>query len=251
MTIDDRLKDNFLKLLEHDYETIGVFLYGSQNYSLATEHSDIDCKAMVVTPRDELILRKPLISKVIEVEGGQIEVKAIQLMTEMFKKQNINFLEILFTEYYAINNNYDHLITFLRNNREKIARADERKTLFNIVGMQKQKASRLFKEVGSTQKDIDKYGYSAKDLHHIVRLNEFAIRYIAGTPYIECLKSEMPDYLISIKQGRFDKDKVMMVANASIEQTEEMVKDYLSSKQIKVDEDVFELLDKVAIMAYL
>ena len=249
--IDKKLTQDFMFLKEKGYDVVGLFLYGSQNYSLATDESDVDSKAIVLTPREDLILRKNPISLTLESPtGGQIDVKEITTMNNMFMKQNINFLEILFTDYYIIDNHYDYLVTELRNHRERIAKANPIKTLNSIIGMQKAKQSRLFKRVESTAKDYDKYGYSAKDLHHIVRLNEFVTRYINGESYKDCLVSKMPEYLISIKKGRFDVDKVNMMAEASISQTEDMVKEYANKHNCNVDEGISELLDKIAISAY-
>ena len=94
------LKEKHPELFEN---ILGVFAYGSMNYNLFTEKSDVDTKAIYIPSFDELILKKP-ISKELRLENGEhCEVKDIRLMFQMWKKQNVNFLELFETPYNWIN----------------------------------------------------------------------------------------------------------------------------------------------------
>ena len=92
---------------------IGIFLYGSQNYNLDTPTSDWDTKAIIVPTFDEVLFDRPLSKEIdvqrIEGEWEHCEVKDIREMVNMFKKQNINFIEILYTQYKWINPTYLNL----------------------------------------------------------------------------------------------------------------------------------------------
>ena len=102
------LQDNYNLLTNRGYEVLGVFLYGSQNYDLQYEDSDIDCKAIVLQSFNDFVKGdNNLANEVIKLENGnQIEVKEIRLMNSYLLKQRFNFMEILFTEYKIINKKY-------------------------------------------------------------------------------------------------------------------------------------------------
>ena len=95
---------------------VGVFLQGSQNYNLQYEDSDIDTKAIILPKFNDFVLNNKPVSTTLILESNEhIDLKDIRLMFECFKKQNINFIEILFTEYYILNPNliYHFLFLFL------------------------------------------------------------------------------------------------------------------------------------------
>ena len=77
---------------------LGVFLYGSQNYGTSTENSDVDTKAILIPSFGDLILREPVSKEIHLANNEHCEVKDIRELVKMFKKQNINFLEILYTD---------------------------------------------------------------------------------------------------------------------------------------------------------
>ena len=88
---------------------IGVFAFGSMNYNLfESEFSDVDTKVIYLPSYKELVFEKP-ISELYLYGNEHIEVKDIRLMVEMFKKQNINFVETLFTNFSWINPRYSYL----------------------------------------------------------------------------------------------------------------------------------------------
>lgn len=115
-----------------------IALYGSQNYHLSTKKSDVDVKAIYIPTIEESIFNEKRVSETIILESGaHCEVKDIREMNKMFLKQNINFLEILFTDYYWINPIYKKQIEIMRNNAETIAFCNKEVALFSILGQTK------------------------------------------------------------------------------------------------------------------
>ena len=96
---DKRTKSDFEYLNSLGYEVLGVFMVGSQNYELDIENSDIDTKAIVIPKINDIVLNKQPESRLIVLENSEhIEVKDIREMFKCLLKQNINFLEILFSK---------------------------------------------------------------------------------------------------------------------------------------------------------
>lgn len=134
--IFDKLKSYYEILCEKYGEDsiLGVYLYGSQNYNFSDEYSDIDAKAIYVPSLLEISYNKPMISKELHtVDGAHIEIKDIRLMAEMLKKQNLNFLEILFTKYYYENPKYFAINSYWRSIREDISLYDRKRMLISVT----------------------------------------------------------------------------------------------------------------------
>ena len=175
-----------------DLEFFAIALQGSQNYNLDmytdTYKSDVDTKILVVPSFKDIVKNKEPISTTIKLDNGeQIDLKDIRVMFNNFKKQNINYLEILFTEYECAGPRYADLWTRLRTAREQIAHYDEKRALKCMAGMSMEKKKAMCHEYPSTKPKIDQYGYDGKQLHHIIRMNGFMEQYVKGVPFKECL----------------------------------------------------------------
>ena len=108
-SIQERVNDQYkYAVSKYGDHILGVFLYGSQNYNMHTEDSDIDTKAIYIPTLDEIAAGVAPISKELSYgnRGEHIEVKDIRLMCQMWKKQNMNFLEILYTKFFVLNPKY-------------------------------------------------------------------------------------------------------------------------------------------------
>lgn len=163
------------KLLKHypKESIMGVFLFGSQNYLFQTDESDIDAKAIYIPTYEEMVNLKEPISKVYETPTGNIEVKDIRLMWKMWKKQNINFVEVLFTDYYLTNKDYTDLWNRLREVNEQIARYNPLYAVNSIVGQCR--GTLAYKEI------------TGKKVANVARLIDFLEKYLKGKPYKNCI----------------------------------------------------------------
>ena len=102
--IEEGLKrhlDEFNKYYSN-LELFGIFIQGSQNYRLDIYtddyKSDIDTKAIVIPSLEDIVMnKKPISTTHILPNNEHLDIKDIRLYFEAFKKQNINFVEILFT----------------------------------------------------------------------------------------------------------------------------------------------------------
>ena len=97
--IHEKLKEAYDELSK-EYNVFYIALYGSQNYNLQTENSDLDFKAIIIPTLEDLVNQNKPTSKVYMYDWGQIEVKDIRNYIESAVKVNVNFIELLNTEYY-------------------------------------------------------------------------------------------------------------------------------------------------------
>ena len=177
---------------------VGIFAYGSQNYGVATETSDWDTKAIIVPSYEELVLRPP-VSREIHLENEEhCEVKDIREMVNMFKKQNINFIEILFTKYKWINPKYMYVWEdYFGKLKHDIAHYDINKTVQSICG---QAIHTLNQNPNDGKKIANGY-----------RLLRFLENYLAGDNYSDCII--LPE---SERQKIINLKKTKIIENVSI-----------------------------------
>lgn len=183
---------------------LGIFLYGSQNYGMGKKSSDVDAKIIYIPTFEEICLSKEWKSKEILVaDSGHIDIKDIRLMREMWQKQNINFMEILFTDYFIINPKYESLFNeYFVENRDVIAHFDRKKTVKSICG-----------QVQSTLKGE----LTPKKVYNATRLYYFLMDYLGGKPYAQCIKptGDIHNYLWNIKYDE-DLSDIQMNAKAAM-----------------------------------
>ena len=197
---------------------MGVFLYGSQNYNFDTPTSDIDAKAIYIPTYEEMVNLKEPVSRVYGTDYGNVEVKDIRLMWKMWKKQNINFIEVLFTDYYLTNKNYTDLWEFLRTSGPSIARYNPLYTVNSIAGQCR----------GTLSYTV----LTGKKIANFARLITFLDKYLNNEPYRKCITvdEEFRNKWLSIKQN----DKPFYKKDAA-DQIEELA-EKLNCLQIKGEE---------------
>lgn len=226
------------ELEKRGYKPLYIGLYGSDNYGLNTAESDYDFKA-IVAPTIKDFIKDKQVSTTIELPFGLCDVKNPQNMFNCWKKQNINFLEILFTNYCLWN---DNLFYDLREMREEIARWRPLNNVMCIYGMACEKYHALFHEYPSNKEKIEKYGYDSKQLHHLLRLQYFIGDYfdflMGRRTYKGILTPSYEDrkYLISIKtyERVYSIDKVKLLADGAMNYIKSM-------KDIIIDEGGLDL----------
>lgn len=240
-----RIKEDYDLLISEGYELVGVFVQGSQNYCLQYEDSDIDTKAIIMPKFNDFVLKnKPISTTKILPSDEHIDIKDIRVMFECFKKQNINFIEILFTDYKIINPKYANLFQPMFNYNEDIARYNNYASINCMAGMVMEKYKALEHPYPATIDKIEKYGYDSKQLHHIIRLDEFIQRYIDGEKYKNCLISKRAEYLVSVKRDSFHTlDEARGIASSLNEKVKNIKNQYMNENQLVINKKAEEIIN--------
>ena len=185
-----RVQDHYDEALQYfpEEQIVGVFLQGSQNYELDYEGSDIDTKLIVVPSFKDICLnKKPISTTHIRANDEHTDWKDIRLYMETFRKQNLNFLEILFTDFYIINPMYKEEWDRLVAAREFIARMNVHRAVKSMKGIAMEKFHAMEHRYPAKIDIIEKYGYDGKQVSHLIRVYDYLRRYIAGESYKDCL----------------------------------------------------------------
>ena len=225
---------------------VGIFYQGSGNYGLDYEGSDIDTK-LIVTPTFEQIAfnKQPVSTTHIRNNDEHIDFKDIRLYIQTFRKQNLNFLEILFTEFKYVNEEYAPYWNVLVENREKIARYNLYQAVKSMKGVAMEKYHAMEHPYPSKVAVLAQYSYDPKQLHHLLRVEDFIRRYIDGEAYENCLRPTNSEYLMDVKRGKYDLAAAREVGRNTIARVEFMADNFTEKVENKGDPVVDELLDSV------
>ena len=247
--IADRLYSDSVYVTSLGYEVFGVFLQGSQNYEMDYAGSDIDTKCIVLPSAEDIILNRPPVSTTLILEdNSHIDVKDIRLMWQHFKKQNVNYLEILFTKYRCVPMKYFHYWHDMENLKEAIAHIDNHAAVNCIVGMVLEKNKALCHPYPTLKNKIDKYGYDNKQLHHILRCKEFLDRYIAGEPYADCLIPTNKEELVEVKATyKYDLSAAKRLADDTVLYVVHKKQQYINNVPRVIVEDTCAKMDKILV----
>lgn len=246
--INNKIKEHY-DYIKNKYDVVYLGLQGSQNYELDVYEkdykSDIDTKAIILPSFEDFVYNRQPVSRTVVLDNNEhIDVKDIRTMFDTFKKQNVNFIEILFTKYKIINEEYKDLIQILLNNKEEIARLNKNQALRCTAGMSMEKLKALQHPYPTILDKIIKYGYDPKQLHHILRMNDFIKKYAAGIRYEDCLIPDNKEYLIEVKKGVLNEKEAVELAQKIDSETKQIKDKYITEKDV-VSEYAIEILNKV------
>ena len=220
LSVLKRVNDHLEESLEHFHPNQIVFiaLQGSQNYDLDVEGSDVDTKLILVPSLNDLIFNKKAVSTTHVRENDEhTDWKDLRLIFQTFRKQNLNFVEVLYSPWVFINETYLNEIKPLFDKRELIARYNPAGAVKTMRGIALEKYHAMEHRYPSKIEIIDKYGYDPKQLHHLARVSDFLDRYINGYTYEECLHPVDREYLKWLKTHAMPLDAARDLANSLLE----------------------------------
>lgn len=240
---------NEAKTIVPEKHIVGVFLQGSQNYGLDYEGSDIDTKC-IITPtfKDIALARKPMSTTHVRENDEHIDLKDIRLYIQTFRKQNLNFLEILYTPYFWLPNEHFAKQWFrLVDIREEITHYDPVRSVKSMLGIASEKYHAMEHHYPARMAWIEKYGYDPKQLCHLLRVSEYLDRYLAGESYGDCLLTKQAEYLKEVKQGLFKLEVAREIAADIYNKIYDKCNKFIEKhKNDPVDYEIDFLLDDVA-----
>lgn len=254
--IDNSVRAHYvdaLKVLDGK-NMFGVFLQGSQNYNLdiyTDEYrSDVDTKCIVLPSFEDFCKGNSPISTTYERENKEhIDLKDIRVMFDVFKKQNVNFVEILFTDFLYCPYEWQAEVKYLRNLGEALTHAHPAQTCRTMAGMSMEKRKALCHPYPTILHKIEKYGYDGKQLHHIIRINDFIKRYVKGEPFKSCLtpSPKIRELLFEAKLNKFSLEKALELAEIYDKENNKIKEDFIARDGDRIDTRPYKELDELKV----
>lgn len=248
MTVMERVQEHYNESLEYfpDDRIVGVFLQGSQNYGLEIEGSDVDTKLITVPTFDNIVFnKKPVSTTHVRANDEHIDFKDLRLMFQTFRKQNLNFVEILFTDFKILNPLYAQEWNRLVLGNEAVAHYNPYGAVKTMKGIALEKYHAMEHDYPSKVEVLAQYGYDPKQVSHLLRVDEYLMRYTSGESYAACLKSNRVDYLKAVKRGYYDLEKARQIAKDTLEHVVAVADIFCERVAPSADPEVEELLDSV------
>lgn len=163
-------KVNYLHKLvaSHGHVPMLTLLYGSQNYGLDTEASDVDVYSFVLPSKEDLY-RSKRVSTMYKTEYGNATVKDLRDLPILLSKMNPSMLEVCTTDYFVDPLGYVPLLKEMVNDLVK----ENQRGYYNALnGTILQKYKDVSRASNLSAADFAKHNYSVKDFVHYVRLCE-------------------------------------------------------------------------------
>lgn len=222
-----RLQEHYNYLKQQGHEIVFLAHQGSYNYNLDYEKSDIDSKAVILPSFEDFVHGKSPFSYTYILDNEEhIDTKDVRKMCEMWQKENISYIELLYSDFIIINPEYKDLVNELIKHRDDIVNINPDQFLRRIAGISKEKVKALCHPYPNLIEKINKYGFDGKQLSHCVRLNEFISRYAVNKePIKDCYISRIPEILINYKQNLNSTGQHYLPVQAAIEICEMFDKD--------------------------
>ena len=251
MTTKERLFEHYTESKLHfpRDRIVGLFLQGSQNYGLDLPTSDVDSKLIVVpTFKDIALNRKPVSTTHIRANDEHIDFKDIRLYIETFRKQNPNFLEILFTDYLFLGDYYKEQWARLVENREAIAHMNPFRAAKAMKGVALEKFHAMEHPYPTKLDIIKKYGHDGKQTHHLIRVDDLLTRFIAGESYENCLipTPSLVDELMAYKRQEIPLETARKRAGEVLEHVTAVADSFCETCKDEEDERCRALLEDVS-----
>ena len=231
---------HYKKVLEEmGYNVIYIGLYGSQNYNLDDEFSDIDTKAIILPNLHDIIFRN-VTSKVVECETGNIDVKDLLIFYDVIKKGNYSYVEAINTEYSIGDKYIKNLFSQIQPN------------LKSFLGAMYEKRKALTHEYPSKHEEFEKWGFDPKQYHHIVRLLDL-LEYNCQNntnksflKYDEVISQQMKNLKRNSINGKtfYSKGDAETLADECIEKAKHLIAEDYKYEPINIDEEINAYIEK-------
>ena len=158
---------------EMGYTPVYAALYGSQNYGMDVyddqHQSDYDVKIVVMPSLHDVVFKESTISKTVEYDGGQIDIKDAVSMSRIICKMNPQYMEILMTPFYLVFPGGGYMEE-LRCRLPHLLMEKSPAFAKAAYGMFSEKLISSHKMTPSSEEKVRKYGYDGKHLHHALRI---------------------------------------------------------------------------------
>lgn len=199
MNGDYKTAVSFLKATDEAVQKFGkgfcfCALYGSQNYGLNSETSDVDVKVAFLPSAQDVLLAPKRQAMTLTKEGSTDNTTLAKDLRDVFLefyKQNLNFLEVLATPYFDASHEFKPVFEELRAHSNEVARYYERGFYLCTCG--------LFNKLDA---DFQKGRFDYKKLVFGLYLRDFVLKYANDVEFKDCFFAPHAGFYRRLKTGQ-------------------------------------------------
>jgi predicted nucleotidyltransferase len=195
---------------------LATFLYGSQNYKLDTEKSDIDTQSIIIPSISELLSMRQPINFYNNLEDKSLMGhRDLRILLHDLTRAESTMMQLLYTEYRIINPAYYAIFSELILHREKIAECNKAQILYAQIGEAKSFTTRMGEKV------------RVKDYVNLFRIADFMQQFfVEGKRYGESIVPHNYEILRKIKESCNDPHKLDNMVQSAQDSIEIIKKTY-------------------------
>lgn len=217
------------------YQVIYIGLYGSQNYNVDDEKSDIDARAIILPSLNDITFRK-VTSKKYTYDTGEVDVKDIITYYDVVRKGNFSFIEPIDTDYYIGDKYIKELFKRFRPNPK------------SMLGAMYEKRKALTHEYPSKKEEFEKWGCDPKQFHHIFRLYDLIRNNIisgCNNSYLR-YEDERRDEMIRVKRtgNNFSVQEMEQISDQLIQSVKKYVDMLPPYEPVDLEKEISSYLEK-------
>lgn len=187
-------------------------LFGSWNYGLNTEGSDMDIRIYVHPTFDDLYEKKMYTEKICEKDKDDYDFHDIRRLPSLFFKGNTTWIESLFSDYQIT---YDEGANKILAMRDEISVMNIPKMYMSTLNHVEKKINLVRKGHGTatTQPMVDKVGYDTKEMLHAMRMVDLLEKFQANgfKDFEKCLKytGQERETMLEYRSGKYSKEEAL------------------------------------------
>lgn len=217
------------------FKVLYIGLYGSQNYNVDDENSDIDARAIILPSLKDIIFRK-VTSKVYEFDKGAVDVKDLITFYDVIKKGNFSYIECMNTEYYLGDDYIKNLFMQITPNYK------------SIIGAMYEKRKALTHPYPSKQEEFEKWECDPKQYHHIQRLLDILEYNIQNNKSVSYIKydEKNANHHICLKRNKYNliKHEMEVRSDMWIEKAKELIPADYVYEPLNFDDEINNYIEK-------
>lgn len=227
-----------------EHQILMLSLYGSQNYEMDSETSDIDTECFIFPSHDDIVYAYSLYSTCIETQYGTCHIKDIRLAFNELRKSSPNILEILATPYMIINREYFFVIEQICCHYvNHFANLNRYRLMKGLEGL-----------LNRYKSDLE----NSKYLANAFRIYGMMTGILCGDNYAELIVPHNYDALTKVKYSNKSNAELIKTFNTYMEMRQQELKIFFEVIEPKEDENILgtinfwqsELMDKYIKLEY-
>ena len=115
-----------------------VFLYGSQNYGIDIQDSDIDTKAVILLPEEELFWRHSIDTHIYFKPSGVCQILDLVTFVKNLLSYDLTLLEVFISKHVIVNPKYEHFFEELKLLERELFDRDHKSFLRELMNLAKE-----------------------------------------------------------------------------------------------------------------
>ena len=115
-----------------------VFLYGSQNYGIDIQDSDVDTKAVILLPEEELFWRQSVDTHIYFEPSGICQILDLVTFVKYLLSYDLSLLEVFISKHIIVNPKYEQFFKELKLLERELFDRDHKSFLRELMNLAKE-----------------------------------------------------------------------------------------------------------------